>query len=233
MTVYLPHKDLVFVHIPKTAGSSIATWLKGNFDSEDRGGHLCYETYCNNYKRPSHHFVCVRNPYDRLWSWFNYVAQRAEKKLKCAPELPEYQELISPQHNRDFIRFRHAREYAWYMRAMNLYESGFKEFIMGLPDKADSLGPQPCSQIYGHHWVPMIIKNQCTWYDEQTVRTVLRMENLNSDFRQIQDWLGCNVPLPHRNKSIHRHYRDVYDSEMKLAMQYVYERDFDTFKYTF
>lgn len=61
-----------------------------------------------------------------------------------------------------------------------------------------------------------------------------RFEHLERDFNQVCRATGIGeVPLPHMNKSIHRHYKDYYTPELQSIVSQKYHEDIETFGYTF
>jgi hypothetical protein len=206
MSIYLPKHDAVFIHIPKTAGTSILKWMQQNFEDHEKRGlkHLDYSKYTDEFGTPAHHFACVRNPYSRLLSWFHYMGEQAHSRLYAVQQgtLAEAQ--------------------PWDKYAWRAYKRGFKVWVR-------EAAHNPTDKI----WSSYIMQNQVDWYNNDTVDFVLKTETLDEDFKQIQDWLGCDAPLGHLNKSNHGYYRDQYDYEMKLVVQKYFEKDLDTFKYTF
>lgn len=62
---------------------------------------------------------------------------------------------------------------------------------------------------------------------------VLRFENLESDFVQIQDALNCHVPLPHINSSPHTHYTDFYTDDTRRQVKKLFKDYIDTFGYKY
>ena len=85
----------VFIHIPKTAGTSVKRYFKLN---SKLGKHGCIWQY-NNYKK----FTIVRNPYDRIVSWYFFI-----KKLNnltnttfreyAKTNVLKSAEILKPQH---------------------------------------------------------------------------------------------------------------------------------------
>lgn len=205
MSIYLPHNDTVFIHIPKTGGTSILHWMQENFKHEKRGEkHFDYKMYKKKFGDPTHHFACVRNPYARLLSWFHYMGEQANARLYAVQQGT----LDKPQ--------------PWDKYAYRAYKRGFKTWVReAIHEPADRI------------WSFNILQNQVDWYNTETVDFVLKTETLDKDFTQVQDWLDCHVPLGHLNKSNHGDYREQYDFEMKLVVQKYFEKDLDTFKYIF
>lgn len=207
MSIYLPHNDTVFIHIPKTGGTSILKWMQENFDDSEKRGdkHLDYWQYSKNWSVPANHFACVRNPYARVLSWFHYMGEQANARLYAVQQ--GTLEKAEP----------------WDEAAWRMYKRGFKVWVR-----------EAVNNPAGRMWSQQnLLKNQADWYDDKTVKFVLRTEKLNEDFVQVQEWLNCDVPLGHHNKTTHKHYREYYDFEMKIAIQRIFEKDFDTFKYVF
>ena len=70
---YLPEHQITFIHNPKTAGTSISTWLDENFATKrgrKHGHHLEVKEY---FPDTVFTFGVVRNPWSRLASWYNYI----------------------------------------------------------------------------------------------------------------------------------------------------------------
>jgi hypothetical protein len=66
------------------------------------------------------------------------------------------------------------------------------------------------------------------------VTYLLRFENLEADFQQIQNYLGTNIPLPYLNKSVHDvDYHTYYTPETQTLVATMFKDDIDTWGYTF
>ena len=99
MAIYCPDIPLTFVHIPKTAGSAVSSWLKTHahgtdympltFGSKHWEFSKIHRHMRNRRLNPGIVVVVVRNPYDRLVSTWAYYRRR--RKSWC------------PENFRDFV----------------------------------------------------------------------------------------------------------------------------------
>lgn len=71
---------ILFIHIPKTGGTSIATALYGKASSHPtlRDYYLSNKKHTNNYFK----FCVVRNPYDRVISTYSHISNRPNSVSK-------------------------------------------------------------------------------------------------------------------------------------------------------
>ena len=81
-------------------------------------------------------------------------------------------------------------------------------------------------------------KNSIWWTQKSFIDTNLpniccKIENINNDFKKVQDHLGCKIPLPQKNKSSHKHYREDYSLEAKQIIENHFKEDLDYFNYDF
>lgn len=94
-------EKILFVHIPKTGGTSIATALIG----KPSGHPYLYEFYLSNkrYTKTFYKFCVVRNPYDRLVSAYAHISQREcnlkFKRLFKKLNINSFDDLISKLDN--------------------------------------------------------------------------------------------------------------------------------------
>jgi len=73
---------------------------------------------------------------------------------------------------------------------------------------------------------------QVRWI-EPGVTHLLRFENLEKDFKIIQDIFQCYEPLGMKNKTEHDHYRTYYNDETRQAVAEMFKEDIEAFGYEF
>lgn len=217
MPVSHKHK-VIFVHIPRTAGSSVSQvfgicgddnqgtltparpdmlyGLVGNkvlqhltaSDIRKRLGKDVYESYFK--------FAFIRNPYDRAVSIYH-----VRKKL-----LPRVKMSF-----RDFVLKRITQK----------DRPGLTHFFRSKGEKA--LEDQFQSQ---YEFI----------FDENggsLVDLVVRYESLQSDFKKICDRFALKAELPAMNTSKHGKYREYYDADTQRAVADIYRKDIEMFGYEF
>lgn len=75
---YLPDHRITFIHNPKTAGTSISTWLDDNFVTQRGRKHGHWQEVEEYFPDTVFTFGVVRNPWSRLASWY-YFANPAKQ----------------------------------------------------------------------------------------------------------------------------------------------------------
>ena len=149
-------EKLIFIHIPKTAGTSLAFYFDKNTEDliPDKYGVLKHDkikvikTKIQNHKEYKK-FTIVRNPYDRMVSWYFYL------KNECLQSgLPL--EKAFPCNFIQWIKDPYGSLYA--KQKLNIYKNG-KDINMGYLDP------------------------QYTFLDKDVV--VLKYENLNNDLNNF------------------------------------------------
>ncbi|WIY23425.1 sulfotransferase family 2 domain-containing protein [Parasedimentitalea psychrophila] len=205
-------KNFLFVHIPKTAGSTVhaalrpycvsrnrtllrraVSWLpvKENPEKAYIRGHSTSAVFKSKLDpalfQRLHKFAIVRNPYDHAVS--SYVFTQ------------------SNTHGR-----RHRDAQSW----------SFSDFLSYL-EKKDRILP----------------RNQTTWLVNRAgdlqVDRLLFQEELDNGFAQLCGFL--NIPhegaLPRVNATKRKDYRTYYSADSKRRVEALYARDFDLFGYDF
>lgn len=193
------------VHIPKTAGNSInrvfGTSWENHKDLRRYAAELPAATFDAYYK-----FAIVRNPWDRLFSDYNY-----QKKKSRAPESKLF--LFKPNGEK-----RRFREWA---------EAALSDPHRYAPA---SWGGEVSPGI--HRWSPQV--DWITLDGRVAVDRVLRLETLPEDFAALGASLNLpRVKLPRRNRRHHWHYSWYYDETTRDLVSAYYARDIETFGYRF
>jgi hypothetical protein len=206
------HK-FIFVHVPKTAGLSMARALEPYADSPPREGvrrlmsHLplpeserevAFRLHVSarwaRLKLPSAvfdgycKFAVVRNPYDRAVSLYHFLSQRPD--------------------NRNYER---------------VSRLSFKGFLDELASRQKRFrNPTQLGQLADRN-------------GQLLIDHTLRFESLNDDFADLCRTLnlGPNVGLPTRNASAHQPYWEYYgDDYNRLAVADIFAADFKAFGYS-
>lgn len=203
-------KEFIFIHIPKTAGTSIYSALGGDRKEDNLFGYnkkldlylqhltaeemLKYQFVTEPEFRNYFKFCFVRNPWDRVvseWLW----------RTKNVP-----------RHNlHRYVRL------------------SLKHFIEKVPTWRGKVG----SRIRRH-----LLPQHQFIYDAQgqpMVDYVGRFENLRQDFDTICQQIGLDgAELPWSNSTrVKISYRDYYDDETYEMVKDLYAEDIDYFDYQF
>ena len=121
MAVIIPEYNSIFVHIPKTGGSSIQEWLLNNTAASHtaKGNkHHNLDRLESIYGKFDFSFAVVRNPWDWCVSWYFFRRDRALRRIR------------SPRDKGKF-----SFEYNQYV--LNEFDKGFDYFL-----ETTSLKPQ-------------------------------------------------------------------------------------------
>jgi chondroitin 4-sulfotransferase 11 len=216
MPVSHSHKT-IFVHIPKTAGTSIEAVLGMHGDKQDIGVVPYFNQELDHehlYGRQMQHmtaqairtvlnddalfdsyfkFTVVRNPWDRLVSALAWTDQK-------------------------------------WVRGEELTISGFDSQVRQLHDLLVTARTAPVQ-------LPHYLYPQSLYIFDAARRPLVnfigRYENLAADWRVICDKLRVSIELPARMKSHHRDYREYYSPETRQRVADMYALDINLFHYEF
>jgi len=156
------HKT-IFVHIPKNAGTSIKTIFDKNHvkrEGEMPTVHEHKTIHEIKTKNPEEYnfykkFAIVRNPYDRMVSWYTYL----NGYITSNDLLNTY------QWNNDSKSYE-------IVETAELNINGFKEFVK-----------DPVKNGWGRIHQKHLFREQCYWVDETV--TILRYENLEKELNKF------------------------------------------------
>lgn len=214
----LSEKKIIFIHIPKTAGRSIrnatSEKYKINIIPNDRTLNDNYhstikdaENYIGNLDNHLKYTV-VRNPWDRLSSWYFFRQNILIKSLK------------------EFDSFGKARKLSYQNR--NDIEKEIKSMNQGLYNWFIQYKDRP----WDYTWFKPV-NNQVDWIRGFEFDKIIKFENLENDFKEID--LLKNIVLSKSNvsKNNQTDYRNVYDTNSKKIVGNFFQEDIDIFKYSF
>lgn len=195
----------IFVHIPKNAGNSVNRFFgvdwQNHMDIRRYQAELPRAVFADYFK-----FAIVRNPWERLFSDYNYQLKKSRAKNT---KLFIYDERGL---RRNFA--------AW-------VEAAFSNPTSYAPaDWGGSVSPGI------HRWSPQL--DWITIDGERRLDFIARLENLREDFAVVCRHLGLPaLRLPHRNRRLHWHYSRYYDNTTRDLVAGYYARDIEIFRYDF
>jgi hypothetical protein len=184
---YLDRYKIAFIHIPKCAGTSVNKWLEQFQIPERISAHPTLESLKRT-REIDFSFTIVRNPWDRLVSFYHFT-----KNIRD-PQGILIQHGITNQMLQDMF---------YQCNGYSVWPS-FDQWLRDLHNfkKPEIMKDFPTPMTQQHQWV-------------NGLDVVLRVENLEHDFRQIQEKFNCSTPLPLENTSTHTSYQDYYTAETK------------------
>jgi len=209
----------IFVHIPKTAGTSVEAVLGMHGDKSDigirpyfnqtrdeqrlYGGELQHLTAsCIREKladdvafRSYFKFTIVRNPWERLVSTCAWTDQK-------------------------------------WVRGEALEPTSFDRIVRQLYELFRAAQRAAAPLTLSPHLHPQF-QYVCDATLQPMVDFIARYENLEQDWRRICERLNVDVALPVRMRSHHRPYREYYCEETRSMVAEVYAHDVELFGYAF
>jgi hypothetical protein len=223
MTGYSEQYDVLFIHVPKTAGSSMeqSEFISG-------GGHQPYWAVSEDVRQKAgFSFGFVRNPYDRFVS---IVTEGMYTTMRRNGELPVKDE------DRDKLIER-TQQLVTYAAATGDQDGPLE---LGSTTRWRQIGrePDPLPHLEGWaypiHFVPQHFFLSKPGMTGIGVDMVGRFENLHDDWQQVCDRVGVKSTMPHlRNVRGDRGhtFHDFYTPESKAVVRKLYARDFEVFGY--
>jgi hypothetical protein len=201
---------VLFVHIPKTGGSTIDAIFDREIEDgrriPNRQRHAAYRRLVQAEPQFREYWSCgfVRNPWARMvsrWTMGGEVFSRAEAGFEKAQNHLQ----SNPEHWAPFGEYR----------------DDFRRFVLEGTVEVKRFG-QP----------------QIRWLTKRgggLVDFVGKVENFVEDVNVVREHLGLEpVPeQPRRNKSTHGHYSEYYDDDTRTRVAEVFADDIEAFGYTF
>ncbi|MEM1326638.1 MAG: sulfotransferase family protein [Bacteroidota bacterium] len=199
-------QQLIYIHIPKNAGTSIAEKLGFEQSSHATISQIQAQLSPEQFER-YFKFSFVRNPFDRFLSLYNYARLKESR----------YHSAINPEKalwgkHLDYDLLEHAtlNQCAHYLLEGRLrHDEGWNHWLPQVNWLKDGNGNIPLDFIG-------------------------RVETIPEDFKQLATQLNIDGELPYLNKSKRIiDYKDCYDKETQKIVSDYYKEDLETFGYQF
>jgi len=214
------HK-LLFVHLQKTGGETVSKLLaetvpdldrlepKHKFARQGREEVRGWDEYFK--------FAFVRNPWDRLVSWYSMIRNAAIM----------YRVHRTPTNRRQESHIRQVRQNRLWRYVLD-NSSTFEEFIYNCTDDI----------AMGEGVAYSFTYNQLDYVTDSNGRLLVdfigRFESFETDLRKVFRILGVEPELvPWENRSSHAHYSLFYTAETKKIVSERFKRDIEYFGYEF
>jgi hypothetical protein len=211
----ISHKHkCIFIHIPKTAGTSINTFF-----------------------HPGIIFKTLPPDYDRLFGWC--PKRKIHLQHATSKQLLEL-ELISEEVWKEYFKFTFVRnpwdraysDYLW-MQKFSGVKASFKEYMFN-----EGAFKKILTDTSDHHYLGDHKISQSDFFSMEgplKLDFVGRFENFNIDIKIILKNLGILTPFDsHENKGKRElNYSNFYTGSMKKWVEKSYERDITAFEYSF
>lgn len=203
--------EFILVHVPKTAGTSIRSAL---------------QPYA--YDAKSMLINRIKRRLGIKWNWpcyrWNEVSYHA---TPC-----EMQETLPPRIFERFFKFAFVRNpWDW---LVSHYHYTIKRPDHPLYDDVIALsGFSEYVSYYIESRQPRQIDSLLNRDGDIGVNFVGRFESIREDFSRICEQIGIQIDLPHENRSQHDPYHTYYSEEDQKKFVQYFERDIETFDYSF
>ena len=243
------HKEkILFIHIPRTGGSSVEKYFSFSGDSNlkkiDTAQHVTLKEYCDSYENLDEYykFSIVRNPWDRLVSWY----------IWSYAEVLYYQFLA--ENGKYYPTDCNSRSKAWIKGKNFLSDESnnyldtkmFLKFKTSFSNFLDKIESEDLSVNQVHDNVFDInnrlksrwIMPQVKWLENESkikCDYILKYELLQRNFKLLLkklkrpceklETVGAIVKKPH--------YRKFYTKKNQEIVSRVYKEDIKKFKYEF
>lgn len=204
----------IFIHIPKTGGTSIENVLRQ--DKSKGSDHRLLHEYSNYSGFNSYFkFAIVRNTYDRIWSIYNYYSSggNQQKNQTLTDYYYHYKNRIFnfPFYTDLEIREKMPRTFQEFCeRYLKHAKPFFRKHV--IQSQLDYIS------INGNVKVDFAGKFDC----------------LENDFSKVAKQLGVQENLPHLRKSLSKgHYSEFYNEETRQIVENYYQDEINYFRFKF
>lgn len=203
MGLITKNPSMMFIHIPKTGGESIRRWMFDNMFEE-------LVIFSDKAKTHWENGMAKHSTQDTLENFLRLKKYDAPIDYKFCVVRNPWERLVST--------YEYLKKNVYNSRTGVFFNAPFDEFIR----RKHPFASEPWS---------IATQQQFRYFKDDCI--VLRMENLNEDFKIIQEITGIDKPLPHANKSVDFDYRTYYTDETAAIVADHCRVDIAKFGYTF
>lgn len=216
-SIVVPALKLAYIHIPKTAGTSISCWLlqslrKKNIEVVDFGHS---HQSLNELNLPDDYKIIssIRNPWDRIVSIYSYakaIEEKYPKKIfllgieRTNDQFPSFDQWI-----------KNIQNYTLNVDAVNYFDGPTDD------------GHWPTDKFWWNLTTP-----QSNWL-QRDPDVLIKFENLIYDLQPLEDMLSIKINLPHEKQSNHINYKSYYDNTSIDIISKYYAADIARWNYSF
>lgn len=203
-------KSILFIHIPKTGGSSLRKVLsKYEVKKYNIGGHPDYKQIKKiigkDFSSIDYIFTIIRNSWDWRHSWYHYVKNT---HFKFTGHRFEYEQL------------------------KNLSFNGHSKWLENIDKNLLT------KSYYAGEENNLFIKSQLDYITDEngTIRVdkVLKLDSIENEFKDLMIDLGLNLKFNiHTNRSTIINYKNNYDEDSINFIEKMYNKDIQQFKFKF
>jgi len=200
------YKKLIYIHPPKTGGSSIVDlWGEKSPIPEEQGKyeslpvHHSIRFYKNFNFNLNNYFIfaTTRNPWDRIVSAYFWLVKNEEGRLP---------------------------------KNIEGKDCNFEEYVEWLMVNNTSINHNKNNRHWSH---PNPVWDWITIDDQVSVDYFCNIHTFKEDFQFVIDILGTKKILLHSNKSSHDDYRKYYTDKLAEKVAFIFNKDIEYFKYKF
>jgi chondroitin 4-sulfotransferase 11 len=198
------NQPFVFIHIPKCAGSSVKSWYKEVFNNKVLIlNHAPVKNFAIN---DFFKWTIVRNPFDRFISFYTFRGQILKKRQKTSETY--YNELLDWEKGIEY----------WTDKWFDIFwfDDRNNNYMLGPIDNTFKLStPQV-------EWL--------TYKDQLYINHIIKLENLEHDFKPIKEMVNTNIDLETKNRS--KIKLDIkLNKKLKNKIRNYYKLDFELLDY--
>ena len=244
--MYLEARNLLFLHIPKTGGESVASGI-----SQEGWRGVKHSTWrefrmsCPSIARRKPLVACfVRNPWDQVVSFYSHLRKPLYLSKEAISPLPEYFADGHYLHPIEVSKSACSEEFPawvrrWYPQRRRHPRLARLERWPALLDWRRGDPRRGEDGWYSHYRedADKYLLPYLEWMRGADGRIhadfIGRFEALGEDFRRLAARLGIEASLPHLNSSQRGDYREFYDDSTRRLIADYYAEEIKQFNYEF